>query len=73
MNDKLETTYGRAFKDISQSVETHKKNGFVPIWRALSTHNFQNQIWVRYEIDRIVWSNRKSKYTIMHISQDQSH
>jgi hypothetical protein len=39
----------------------------------LTSSNFQNQIWVRYEIDRIVWSNRKSKYTIMHISQDQFH
>jgi hypothetical protein len=26
MNDKLETTYGRAFKDLLHSVETHKKN-----------------------------------------------
>jgi hypothetical protein len=34
MNDKLETTYGRAVKDLSHT----RKIGFLPIWRALSTH-----------------------------------
>ncbi len=76
MNDKLETTYGRAVKDLSHNVENAQEKLDLFLFEEpfqLTSSNFQIQIWVRYEIDRIVWSNQKSKYTIMHISQAQFH